>query len=221
MARGPFGISGSRKVTVACLVHDDAWESLSRTELEFAEDTHAVRALWAAAPKAVALVRRGSGTSSRRRQPRWRLIASGVTTVEASEAVGVSWPVGSRWFRHAAACRRSVWTSPRAAVCRSLSVRRSRCCALRRSACARSPAGSDVTRGRSLVTCAGMPRPVPTGETIALWWRSGRRSRLRSVRKRRSSRLCICWPPLIEEGRDLSSSMSGILADSPYRLLSA
>ncbi len=60
------------KVTVACLVHDDAWEPLSRTalrtlsrevgfggwsraELEFAEDTHAVRALWAAAPKAVAL----------------------------------------------------------------------------------------------------------------------------------------------------------------------
>ena len=60
------------KVTVACLVHDEAWESLSRTalrtlsrevgsggwsraELEFAEDTHAVRALWAAAPKAVAL----------------------------------------------------------------------------------------------------------------------------------------------------------------------
>jgi hypothetical protein len=26
---------------------------------------------------------------------------SGVTTVEASEAVGVSWPVGARWFRHA------------------------------------------------------------------------------------------------------------------------
>jgi IS30 family transposase len=31
----------------------------------------------------------------------WRLIASGVTTVEAAEAVGVSWPVGVRWFRHA------------------------------------------------------------------------------------------------------------------------
>ena len=31
----------------------------------------------------------------------WKRIASGVTTVEASEAVGVSWPVGSRWFRHA------------------------------------------------------------------------------------------------------------------------
>lgn len=31
----------------------------------------------------------------------WRLIATGVTTAEASLAVGVSWPVGSRWFRHA------------------------------------------------------------------------------------------------------------------------
>jgi IS30 family transposase len=31
----------------------------------------------------------------------WRLIASGVTTVEAARGVGVSWPVGSRWFRHA------------------------------------------------------------------------------------------------------------------------
>lgn len=31
----------------------------------------------------------------------WRLIATGVTTVEAAEGVGVSWPVGSRWFRHA------------------------------------------------------------------------------------------------------------------------
>ncbi|GAA1590378.1 hypothetical protein GCM10009789_50050 [Kribbella sancticallisti] len=31
----------------------------------------------------------------------WRLIASDVTTVEAAESVGVSWPVGARWFRHA------------------------------------------------------------------------------------------------------------------------
>ncbi|GAB3721740.1 hypothetical protein GCM10028793_61350 [Nocardiopsis oceani] len=31
----------------------------------------------------------------------WRLIASGVTTAEAAQAVGVSWPVGSRWFRQA------------------------------------------------------------------------------------------------------------------------
>jgi IS30 family transposase len=31
----------------------------------------------------------------------WRLIASGVTTVRAAEGVGVSAPVGIRWFRHA------------------------------------------------------------------------------------------------------------------------
>ena len=31
----------------------------------------------------------------------WRLIATGVTTVEASAAVSMSWPVGTRWFRHA------------------------------------------------------------------------------------------------------------------------
>jgi Helix-turn-helix domain len=31
----------------------------------------------------------------------WRLIASGVTTVEAAEPAGVSWPAGARWFRHA------------------------------------------------------------------------------------------------------------------------
>ena len=31
----------------------------------------------------------------------WRLIATGITTVEASAGVGVSAPVGIRWFRHA------------------------------------------------------------------------------------------------------------------------
>jgi hypothetical protein len=31
----------------------------------------------------------------------WRLIAPGVTTVGAAESVGVSWPAGVRWFRHA------------------------------------------------------------------------------------------------------------------------
>ncbi|GAB3712204.1 hypothetical protein GCM10028793_47170 [Nocardiopsis oceani] len=31
----------------------------------------------------------------------WRQVASGVTTAEAAQAVGVSWPVGARWFRHA------------------------------------------------------------------------------------------------------------------------
>ena len=31
----------------------------------------------------------------------WRLIATGITTIEAAEGVGVSSPVGIRWFRHA------------------------------------------------------------------------------------------------------------------------
>ncbi|MFJ7063437.1 IS30 family transposase [Streptomyces microflavus] len=31
----------------------------------------------------------------------WRLIASGITSVQAAEGVGVSEPVGIRWFRHA------------------------------------------------------------------------------------------------------------------------
>lgn len=31
----------------------------------------------------------------------WRLIATGMSTAEASLAIGVSVPVGSRWFRHA------------------------------------------------------------------------------------------------------------------------
>ena len=31
----------------------------------------------------------------------WRLIATGINTAEAALKVGVSVPVGSRWFRHA------------------------------------------------------------------------------------------------------------------------
>ncbi len=31
----------------------------------------------------------------------WRLIATGITSAEAAVAVGVSVPVGTRWFRHA------------------------------------------------------------------------------------------------------------------------
>lgn len=31
----------------------------------------------------------------------WRVVAAGVTTTEATTAVGVSVPVGARWFRHA------------------------------------------------------------------------------------------------------------------------
>ncbi len=47
----------------------------------------------------------------------WRRIASGATTADAAEAVGVSWPVGPGDSVTLAACRRSAWTSPRAATC--------------------------------------------------------------------------------------------------------
>ena len=44
----------------------------------------------------------------------WRLIATGITTVEASAGVGVSWPVGtrmvsSRWRDEAAELGRAHW----------------------------------------------------------------------------------------------------------------
>lgn len=34
----------------------------------------------------------------------WRLIATGITTVEASAGVGVSWPVGARWLQDSRGC---------------------------------------------------------------------------------------------------------------------
>jgi len=76
----------------------------------------------------------------------WRRIASGVTTVDAAQAVGCHGRSGSVGSVTLAVCRPSAWTSPRAATCRSLSAKRSRCCVHRRSACERSPAGSDATR---------------------------------------------------------------------------
>lgn len=42
----------------------------------------------------------------------WRLIAAGVTTAEAALAVGVSVPVGSRWFRHAGGMSPLTLTEP-------------------------------------------------------------------------------------------------------------
>jgi hypothetical protein len=46
----------------------------------------------------------------------WRLIATGIATAEASLAVGVSWPSVLAGFVTLAACRRSRWPSPPAAI---------------------------------------------------------------------------------------------------------
>lgn len=119
----------------------------------------------------------------------WLLIASGVTTVEASNEVGVSWPVASRCCSVTlGACRRSVLTSPRAATSRSMSVRRSRCCAPSSSACVTSPAGSAPTRERSHSSCVATRRRGVGSRLTAPWWRSGRRTRRRSARRPRSSK---------------------------------
>lgn len=42
----------------------------------------------------------------------WRVIATGVTTAEASLSVGVSVPVGARWFRHAGGMPPIALTEP-------------------------------------------------------------------------------------------------------------
>ena len=102
----------------------------------------------------------------------WRLIATGVTTAEAASAVGVSGPVGSRWFRHAGGMPPISLAEP---VGPLPVVRRARgdrdAARPGASACARSPADSGATRGRSLASCAATP------PRAAVSWSTGRRSR--------------------------------------------
>lgn len=58
------------------------------------------RRQWAA-DRALQPPMRSPGPSCAVQRDFWRRIASGVTTLQAADAVGVSWPVGSRWFHHA------------------------------------------------------------------------------------------------------------------------
>ncbi len=104
----------------------------------------------------------------------WRLIATGVTTVEASLAVGVSWPVGTRWFRHAGGMPPISLAEPAG---RYLTFEEREEIAILqgegRRACARSPALCSETRGRSPVNFAATP-PRAAGEqdyraTVAQW----------------------------------------------------
>ena len=116
----------------------------------------------------------------------WRLIASGVTTVQAAEGVGVSAPVGIRWFRHAGGMTPLSLDEPTG---RYLSFAEREEIALLRAqdrACVRSPARSAATPGPSLVSCAETLPPGAASWTTARWWLSGRHSRPRSVRRPRS-----------------------------------
>ena len=87
----------------------------------------------------------------------WRLIARGITTVEASAGVGVSSPVGIRWFRHAGGMSPLSLEEPTG---RYLSfVEREEIALLRvqKIGCVRSPGGSDVIHQRSRGSCVAMP----------------------------------------------------------------
>jgi hypothetical protein len=45
----------------------------------------------------------------------WQQIATGITSEKAAEAVGVSQPAGTRWFRHRGGMplsRATLWTAP-------------------------------------------------------------------------------------------------------------
>ena len=117
----------------------------------------------------------------------WRLIATGVTTVEAAEAVGVSWPVGGRWFRHAGGMPPMSLAEPTG---RYLSFAEREEIAMLRAQDkgVREIARTDRARcpGPSLASFAATRRPGAASRGTAPWWRSGRRSRRRSARRQRS-----------------------------------
>ena len=86
---------------------------------------------------------------------------------------GVSSPVGTRWFRHAGGVNPAWQRLFRAATCRWMNGRTSRCGAPKVPVCARSLIGSTVRRRPSHVSCAGTPRPGPTASTTRHRRRSG------------------------------------------------
>ncbi len=76
---------------------------MARPKRQFPETPDGARRQWAA-DRALRAPMRSPGRPEPSRAVQrafWRLIATGITTAEASGAVGVSQPVGTRWFRHA------------------------------------------------------------------------------------------------------------------------
>jgi hypothetical protein len=117
----------------------------------------------------------------------WRLIASGITSVQAAEGVGVSAPVGIRWFRHAGGMAPLSLDEPSG---RYLSFAEREEIALLK---AQDKGVREIARtigrdpGPSLVNCVATPRPGAVSRSTAPWWPSGKRSRPRSAPRRRSS----------------------------------
>ncbi len=118
----------------------------------------------------------------------WRVIATGVTTVEASLTVGVSWPVGARWFRHAGGMTPLSLAEPTG---RYLSFAEREELAIlhaRARGSVRSHARWDVIPARSAVSCAVTAPLVPGSRSTGPRWRSGRPRKLPGGPSRRS------WP---------------------------
>lgn len=116
----------------------------------------------------------------------WRRIASGATTADAAEAVGVSWPVGSRWFRHAGGMPPISLDEPTG---RYLSFTEREEIALLR---AQDVGVREIARrigrdpGTISPSCAATRRPAAARRSTEPEWRSGKRSKPRNARKRRS-----------------------------------
>lgn len=73
---------------------------MGRPRMQLPQAPADARRLWAA-DRALRPAMRSPGRPEPSRAVQrefWRLIATGITTAEASEAVGVSCPVASRWF---------------------------------------------------------------------------------------------------------------------------
>ena len=107
----------------------------------------------------------------------WRLIACGITTVEEAEGVGVSAPVGIRWFRHAGGMTPLSLDEPTG---RYLSFAEREEIALldaQDKGVREIAAGSAATPGPFLVNCAETLRPGAASRSTAPWSRSGRHSR--------------------------------------------
>ena len=119
----------------------------------------------------------------------WVGIAKGLSSEEAALLVGVSSPIGSRWFREAGGMRPSAWPRYLAVTCPSLSARRSPSSRRKAAVCGRSPDRQTVRPRRSAESCAAMPPPGRGRRDIGPSMRNGT-----LIAGRRDQRW-PSWPP--------------------------
>ena len=123
----------------------------------------------------------------------WRLIATGITSAEAALKVGVSVPVGTRWFRHAGGMPPLSLNEPSGRYLsfeerEEIAILRATGLGVRQIA---RELGRDP-RGLSRGNCGATLQPAAGNKSIGRWWRSGKRNRPRSARKLRNSSLTWC-----------------------------